>query len=95
LHVAAFVTLFEAYMGIEPHFHLWNDFFHVRFQWDSGAKVAVWGYVEVYIWTGGEVDPYFQLSMSNPPVGCQRQWFFLKNDIDAPLPRVTGRHLAA
>jgi hypothetical protein len=24
LHMAAFVTLCEAYMGIEPHFNLWN-----------------------------------------------------------------------
>jgi hypothetical protein len=25
--MAAFVTLCEAYMGIEPHFDLWNYFF--------------------------------------------------------------------
>jgi hypothetical protein len=27
LHMAAFVTLCEAYMGIEPHFNLWNYVF--------------------------------------------------------------------
>jgi hypothetical protein len=27
LHIAAFVTMCEAYMGIEPHFNLWNYFF--------------------------------------------------------------------
>jgi hypothetical protein len=27
LHLADFVTLCEAYMGIEPHFDLWNYFF--------------------------------------------------------------------
>jgi hypothetical protein len=27
LHIAAFVTLCEAYMGIDPHFGLWNYFF--------------------------------------------------------------------
>jgi hypothetical protein len=27
LHIVAFVTLCEAYMGIEPHFDLWNYFF--------------------------------------------------------------------
>jgi hypothetical protein len=26
LHMAAFVTLCEAYMGIDPHFNLWNYF---------------------------------------------------------------------
>jgi hypothetical protein len=30
LHTAAFVTLCETYMGIEPHFNLWNYFFHAR-----------------------------------------------------------------
>jgi hypothetical protein len=28
--MAAFVTLGEAYMGIEPHFDLWNYFFRAR-----------------------------------------------------------------
>jgi hypothetical protein len=28
LHIAAFVTLCEAYMGIELHFNMWNYFFH-------------------------------------------------------------------
>jgi hypothetical protein len=30
LHMAAFVTLCEAYIGIEPHFNLWKYFFHTR-----------------------------------------------------------------
>jgi hypothetical protein len=29
LYIVAFVTLCEAYMGIDPHFDLWNYFFHV------------------------------------------------------------------
>jgi hypothetical protein len=28
LYMVAFMTLCEAYMGIEPHFNLWNYFFH-------------------------------------------------------------------
>jgi hypothetical protein len=30
LHMAAFVALCEAYMGIEPHFNLWNYFFRAQ-----------------------------------------------------------------
>jgi hypothetical protein len=30
LHMAAFVTLCEAYIGIEPHFNLWRYFFQAR-----------------------------------------------------------------
>jgi hypothetical protein len=29
LHIATFVTLCKAYMGIDPHFDLWNYFFRV------------------------------------------------------------------
>jgi hypothetical protein len=29
LHIAAFVTLCEAYMGIDPHFYLWNQFLRI------------------------------------------------------------------
>jgi hypothetical protein len=32
LHMAAFMTLCEANMGIEPHFNLWNYFFRARLQ---------------------------------------------------------------
>jgi hypothetical protein len=30
MHITAFVTLCEAYIGIKPHFDLWNHFFRVR-----------------------------------------------------------------
>jgi hypothetical protein len=32
LHIAAFVTLCESYMGIDHHFDLWNYFFRARIQ---------------------------------------------------------------
>jgi hypothetical protein len=36
------------------------------------VEAALWSYIEVYVWTRGEVDTYFQLSVSNPPAGWQR-----------------------
>jgi hypothetical protein len=39
--MAAFVTLCEAYMGIEPHFNLWN-YFCAQLQQGSDVKAAVW-----------------------------------------------------
>jgi hypothetical protein len=30
LYMVTFVTLCKTYMGIEPHFTLWNYFFHAR-----------------------------------------------------------------
>jgi hypothetical protein len=42
LHIAAFVTLCEAYVGIEPHFDLGNYFFHAWQKLGSDAEAAVW-----------------------------------------------------
>jgi hypothetical protein len=30
-------------MGMEPHFNLWNYFFHIRLWQSLGMEVAVWG----------------------------------------------------
>jgi hypothetical protein len=90
LHIAAFVTLYEAFMGIEPHFDLWNYFFCDRLWQGLVAAVAVLGNVDLLIWSRSGVNPYFHLLMSNPPVGWWKVWFFLRNDVDMPLPVVTG-----
>jgi hypothetical protein len=49
LHIAGFVTLCEAYMGIEPHFNLWNYFFRVQLWQGSGAEAVVWGFMDISI----------------------------------------------
>jgi hypothetical protein len=91
--MVAFVTLCETYMGIEPHFNLWTYFFHARLQQGSNAEVAVLGSVDIFIQSGPRVEPYFYLSMSDPPpplVGWQKVWLFLRNDATALLPVFTG-----
>jgi hypothetical protein len=30
LHIACFITLCEAFLGIDPHWGLWKHLFHVR-----------------------------------------------------------------
>jgi hypothetical protein len=67
--MTAFVTLCEAYMGIEPHFNMWNYFFHARLQQGSGMETAALDNVDIFIRFGPTVDPYFRLLMSNTPVG--------------------------
>jgi hypothetical protein len=86
LHMAVFVTLCEAYMGIEPHFNLWNYFFCARLQQGLGMKMAALGNVDIFIRSGPRVDPYFHLPMSDPSVRWCKVWFFLRNDPDVPLP---------
>jgi hypothetical protein len=65
----AFVTSCDVYMGIDPHFNLWNYFFHVRLRPDSDAEVMLWGYIDIYVHTGLGIDRYFCLSVSNPSIG--------------------------
>jgi hypothetical protein len=50
------------------------------------------GSVDIFVRSGLGIDPYFGLLMSNLPIGWQREWFFLWNDVDALLPMFTGNH---
>jgi hypothetical protein len=91
LHIAAFVTLCEAYLRIEPHFNLWNYFFHARLRPSSDVKVVVW--VDIFVRSRLGINLYFCFLLSNPLVGWQKVWFFLRNDTDVPLPMFTGCRL--
>jgi hypothetical protein len=50
MHISAFMTLCEAYMGIEPHFHLWNHFFRARLLLGSGVEAVVLGGLDIVRW---------------------------------------------
>jgi hypothetical protein len=84
-----------AYMGIKPHFDLWNHFFHVRLLQGSGTKVTVLSGVNIYIKFGHGVDPYFHLPMSESTDGWWKVWFFLRNDADALLSLFMGSRPSA
>jgi hypothetical protein len=86
----SFVTLCEAYMGIEPHFQMWNYFFYARLRQGSDMEVAALFTVDIFIRSSHGVDPYFLVLTFDPPDGWQKVWFSLWNDTDAPLPVFTG-----
>jgi hypothetical protein len=46
--MVAVVTLCEAYMGIKPHFNLWN-YFHAWLQQGLDVEVAVLGSVDIFL----------------------------------------------
>jgi hypothetical protein len=81
LHMASFVTLCEAYKGIEPHFNLWNYLFRAWLQQGSVAEAMALGSLDIFIKSRHGVDPYFHLSTFGTP--------FLRNDTDAPIPMFT------
>jgi hypothetical protein len=51
------------------------------------------GNVDIFVRSRLVVDPYFHLSMFDPPVGWWKVWFFLKNDADALHPVFMGSGL--
>jgi hypothetical protein len=63
LHIPAFMTLCETYMGIDPHFDLWNQFFRVQRLQDPDAEMLVSREVVVQVKSRHGVDPYFDILM--------------------------------
>jgi hypothetical protein len=62
LHIAAFVTLCDAYLGIDPELDLWK-YFHVRRSQDPKAKLAISGGTTIHVKAGHGVDPYLEIPM--------------------------------
>jgi hypothetical protein len=60
--MVAFVTLCEAYIGIEPPFNLWSHFLWARLQHDSGVGAASLGSVDILVCS----DPRANSSFSIP-----------------------------
>jgi hypothetical protein len=98
-NMASFVTLCEAYMGIEPQFNLWNYFFHARLQQGSSAEVAPLGSVDIFVRSGHGVDHYFHLPTSVPLDGWWKVCFFcemtltrrsLCSRVATPFPNPNG-----
>jgi hypothetical protein len=65
LHIAAFRTPCEAYLGVDHVFDLWNYFFHVRCLQDPNIELIVsWGIV-IHVKSGHGVDP----TLTSPCLG--------------------------
>jgi hypothetical protein len=69
LHISAFVTLCEVYMGIEPHYNLRNYFFLTWLLQGSSVEAAVLGGVDIYVRSGHRVNPYFHHPLSGSTDG--------------------------
>jgi hypothetical protein len=62
-HIVAFVTLYEAYLGIDPELDLWKYFFHIRCPQDPEAELMISGGVVIHVKVGHGVDLYLQIPM--------------------------------
>jgi hypothetical protein len=93
LHVVAFVTLCEAYLGIDPDLDLWKYFFYVRRPQDPKAKVIISGGAVIHVKSRHRADPYLEIRMPRSMKRWQKKWFYLKNNDSAPLHAFTSGRL--
>jgi hypothetical protein len=73
LHMVAFVTLCEPYIGIESHFHVWSYFFRARLQQGSNTETAALGSVDILVCSRSEVEPDISIPLPDPPVRWRRE----------------------
>jgi hypothetical protein len=93
LHITAFVTLCEAYLGIDPDLDLLKYFFRVQHPQDPEVELTTSRGTVIHVKLGHGVDPYLEIPMPRSMKGWQKKWFYLKNDDSAPLPVFTSGHL--
>ena len=92
-HMAAFVALCEGFLGIDPHFDLWRYFFTVSLSKRriGGKDVSMpMGCASVHL-RHTRSRGYLLLRLATSNKGQHSQWFYVRDDVSAPLPRYTGR----
>jgi hypothetical protein len=78
LHVAAFVTLCQAYLGNDPDLDLWKYFFSVQRLQDPEAELTTSRGTVIHVMLGHGVDPYLEIPMPSLMRGWRTKWFYLK-----------------
>src|SRR3954462_13659614 len=72
LHIACFITLCEAFLGIYPHWGLWRYLFSVK---RTNSEYAV-GQVGISI---RDKNSYFDLEKLDSVSAWRKRWFYLKD----------------
>jgi hypothetical protein len=75
LHIACFVTLCESFLGIEPHFLLWQSIFRLRPSVALSNKPELGG---VVVSVHAEAQ-YLDFCMSASVQGWRTKWFYIKD----------------
>lgn len=87
LHIAIFVHLCEAFLGIQPHFNLFRQIFHLEPQ-PSRERMNVIGGASFLI-REQYSDRYLQYSFVDSFSDWKERWFYI-DDHEPSLPKVTG-----
>jgi hypothetical protein len=76
--IATFIHLYEAYLSIAPHFHLWHHFFELK----STGKGVVIGSVSFMLRWNMKPE-YIDLALPDNTTGWKQGWFYLDNPASA------------
>ncbi|MBW8728243.1 MAG: hypothetical protein JF625_24255 [Inquilinus limosus] len=77
LHIACFITLCECWLGIEPHFGLFQKLYSVRRQSGSDGVYPIGGFI---ISLSPDVQ-FFSFSMSESVQYWRRKWFYIRDSV--------------
>jgi len=86
LYISIFVHLCEAFLGIEPHFDLFQYFFHLKPQL-SDSKIDIVGGAGVQFWQGKK-PKYIPYELSEKVIDWKEMWFYIRN-LSSSLPLKT------
>jgi hypothetical protein len=82
--ISTFIHLCEAFLGINPHFHLWRHFFELK----KMGKGVVVGSVSFMLCQNMKSE-YIDLVLPDNTTGWKQGWFYLDNP--TPVLKSTGQ----
>ena len=88
-----FVALCEGFLGISPHFDLWQYFFAITLQKKREKNQELntpMGCIDIHL-RNNLVGEYPSMWLSTSNKGWHSHWFYLKNDAAAPCQSSPGR----
>src|SRR6266540_2959323 len=87
LHISTFIYLYEAYLGIEPHFALFRHLFQVTTRQKTGPVVVGGASIQL---RHSRATKYVNLPLRDSLKGWHCRWFYVSNP-DPTLPTYVGR----
>ena len=89
LHLAGFIVIYEAFLGIEPYKDLFQRVFEVKTRkahGSDGGMLAPVGEMNIQICYGASYN-YPCLSLRSFNSGWHGNWFYIHDNVAAPLPQ--------
>jgi hypothetical protein len=76
--VSIFITLCESYLGIQPHFNVWQHFFYLKKKGGAGgSKIAEGAYLKLRDRIKAE---YLNVPLSLSTRDWYKKWFYVQQE---------------